>query len=146
MIMAKTMRVSIIRTKRNPRKYFWNFLRNLKIQRGINTRGFIIQFIKKQEIKSFRSFSWIIVPSGMTWYDFRKDKKSRGTFFTDPIIFPIRMTPKHFLVKNNGPGSKVSLRKRRIFESLRQDPNFLMNIMDMNPGLISLMNRNASFN
>ena len=146
MITAKTMPVNIIRTKWNPRRSFWNFLRNLKIQRGMNTRGFIIQFIRKQEIKLFRSFSLIIVHSGMTWYDFRKGKRYRVAFFTDLIIFPIRTTPKHLLVKNNGPGLKVSLRKKRIFESLLQDLNSLMNIMDMNPGLISHMNRNASFN
>jgi len=132
--------------KEESKEIFLEFFKEPKNSERYKHKGFIIQFIRKQEIKSFRSFSWIIVPSGMTWYDFRKDKRSRVAFFTDPIIFPIRMIPKHFLVKNSGPGSKVSLRKRRIFESLLQDLNFLMNIMDMNPGLISLMNRSALFN
>jgi alkaline phosphatase D len=43
--------------KEESKEIFLDFLKNLKIQRGINTRGFIIQFIRKQEIKSFRSFS-----------------------------------------------------------------------------------------
>jgi hypothetical protein len=128
------------------KEIFLEFFKEPKNSERYKHKGIYHSVYKKAEIKSFRSFSWIIVLSGMTWYDFRKDKRSRVAFFTDPIIFPIRMIPKHFLVKNSGPGLKVSLRKRRIFESLRQDPNFLMNIMDMNPGLIFHMNRNASFN
>jgi len=56
MITEITMAVGTILLRKNQKKYFWNFLMNLRIQKDVITKEFMIHTSIGSLIKSFKLF------------------------------------------------------------------------------------------